>query len=651
MAASLVLDAYEVSGSVNVENNTSRLVVRLQITTTGGTYNHAGDTVGSITVNGNNNSLDGKNVDYNTTTTLFEGTYTITHDTDGAKSVTITAEFDPNTPGTSRMTVSKTVKLTDIPRASTLAATDANIGAVSMVAVNRRSTNYRHSIAYSFGDLSGYLKADGSLSQTEVKLTGTSIAFPVPESFYDQIPDSPSGVCTLICTTYLGSARVGEPQSATFTATADIALCAPVATLTVTEADEKIAALTGGEHLVRYASTARCVLDAAPRNGASLKEFSINGVEGDTLLIPGVECERFTYHVTDSRGYSRAGSIGVPMAEYLPLTAALTAGRTDPTSGNARLSVSGNYLKAQFGQAENELTLHCTVGDTQVPLVPTFTGRSYKAVADVSGLDYRKNHTVRVTVADKVCTLELTATIGKGVPVFHWGEEDFQFNVPVGVPEPTADEHAVNRQYAQGHFLSADGAPQLTSPVSAVGESLPSFVIRKEKDGDDMVKLTFNPSTRNTFFSVYNPDMDGKDTRYAERFLLPLANAGRQSNVNYDMLTSKTPVTVKQGGTGATNAATARINLGIGCAKLLSGAGTINITDNFKAFLVLGTPGQNSSIMSLLIPVSELSATPTRWQIADNVDYVSFNARAASGMLAIQKAAGNGSITAVYGIN
>ena len=651
MAATLILDAYELSGSANAENNTSRLVVQLKITTTGGTYNHAGDTTGAITVNGRSYSLDGKNVDYNTTTTLFTGSYIIEHNTDGSKSVTVTAEFDPNTPGTSRMTVTKTVKLTDIPRASTLAATDANIGAVSMIAVNRRSSEYTHSIAYSFGELTGFLKADGSLSQTEVKLSGTSIAFPVPESFYDQIPDSPSGICTLKCTTYKGSTRLGKPQTATFTATADIALCAPAATLTVTEDDEKIAALTGGENLVRYASTARCALDAAPRNGASLKEVSINGVEGDTLLIPGVESERFTYHATDSRGYSCMGSIGVPMAEYLPLTANLTAGRTDPTSGNARLSVSGNYLKAQFGQAENELTLHCTVGDAQVPLVPTFTGRGYEAVADVSGLDYRKSHTVRVTAADKVCTLELTATIGKGVPVFHWGEEDFSFNVPVSVPDPTEEEHAVNRKYAQAHFLSNSGAPQLTSPVSAVGANLPSFVIRKEKDGEDMLKLTFNPSTRNAFFSVYNPDMDGKDTRYAERFLLPLANAGRQSNVNFDILTSKTPVTVKQGGTGAATAAAARSNLGVGCTKLLSGVGTAELTDNYKAFLVLGSPAVNSSMMSLLIPAAELSANATRWQIADNVDYVSFNVRADSSKIAVQKAAGNGTINAVYGIN
>lgn len=48
-----------------------------------------------------------------------------------------------------------------------------------------------------------------------------------------------------------------------------------------------------------------------------------------------------------------------------------------------------------------------------------------------------------------------------------------------------------------------------------------------------------------------------------EAYMLPVPNLDQTATVAYDILTSKNPVTVAQGGTGASDAATARTNLGI----------------------------------------------------------------------------------------
>jgi len=62
-------------------------------------------------------------------------------------------------------------------------------------------------------------------------------------------------------------------------------------------------------------------------------------------------------------------------------------------------------------------------------------------------------------------------------------------------------------------------------------------------------------------FFEYSPNTDGTRTGYAEIYLLPVVDAGRTSSSSYDILTTKSPVTVAQGGTGATKAADARANL------------------------------------------------------------------------------------------
>lgn len=380
----------------------------------------------------------------------------IPHFTDGSKSVKVELTLKGYTTsggGGSGWSVadSREITLTHIPRASTLGASDAFVGAVSTVSVVRRSADYTHSVAYQFGGLTGFLDADGSLREEEVRLTQSSIPFMIPESFYGEIPDSPSGVCLLTCRTYSGDTRIGEEQTCTFTVTAKPELCAPEVSGSVTDGNQQTLALTGdGSKLVRFHSAAQCAITATPKNSATIAQKTLSGMTiEDILMVEGVETGSFTFTATDSRGYTTSAVVERELIPYVLLTANVSARRTDPTSGNAILTVTGNCYTGSFGAADNALQLRCRVdGGEYTELTPQMGENSYTAQCALMGLDYQSAHSVEVEVTDSLMALHKSVTVGKGIPVFDWGEEDFCFHVPVSLPGLTVDGQSL-RAYIQ----------------------------------------------------------------------------------------------------------------------------------------------------------------------------------------------------------
>lgn len=363
----------------------------------------------------------------------------VKHDADGAKTITVSIYvkgYSASGKGANGFVIegSNTITLTHIPRASTVGATDANIGSVSMLAVNRKSTAYQHSIRYEFGQLSGYINADGSTTDDEAKLSETSIAFTVPATFYAAIPNAKYGVCTLTCKTYSGDTEIGESQTSSFVATAAEDACGPQVSGSVVDIDPSILAITGDpSKVVRYASDALCTIFATARNAATIQSKRINDTEvTDTLTIEDISLGRVTFSATDSRGYTATVEVTADEIPYIPLTCVSSGGRHSPTDGTAQVKMKGNYFNGLFGATANTLTARYKIGSGEwVSVSPVVTDNSYEAVAELSGLDYTKSFAITVEVSDKVNTVTQQVTIGKGVPVFDWGEEDFAFHVPV----------------------------------------------------------------------------------------------------------------------------------------------------------------------------------------------------------------------------
>ena len=96
---------------------------------------------------------------------------------------------------------------------------------------------------------------------------------------------------------------------------------------------------------------------------------------------------------------------------------------------------------------------------------------------------------------------------------------------------------------------------------------------------------------------------------------------------------------------------------GIACTQLYSGTLTSGSTTfnygNYKAYVIIGQAATNMARVSIYVPKSVLTATATRYQIADETYYCSFNLSYSGSTVTLSYYGSNGSgrILYVYGIN
>lgn len=394
--------------------------------------------------------VDGVQIDYHDNTgnqtsigrneakLVTSGTTTVLHNDDGTKTISAVVELWTDSGAYLPVYISGSgqVKLTQILRETTISATDANIGAVSMIAVNRKSAAYTHSIRYTFGSLSGYITAEGGVSASEVKLSSTYIGWTVPAAFFGQIPNAKSAKCTLTCKTYSGSTQIGSAKTCTLTCVAAESDCAPQVTASVAASDAITATLTGSStKLIRYCSDALCTISATARNSATLRQKRIagQGIDGTSRTISAIEADAVTFDATDSRGYSTAVTVPVDLVPYVKLTCRASSARETPTGDKVMLYISGSWYNGSFGASANALTLKYKLGGASAwtAVTPTLTGNTYSAQVELTGVSYNATHTLSVLAADKLSTVQVSDTIKRGVPVFDWGEKDFEFHIPV----------------------------------------------------------------------------------------------------------------------------------------------------------------------------------------------------------------------------
>lgn len=478
--------------TVNEQANTSTLAITLQLKSRqwyGVTYWLEG-TIGDVTLDKSVHYgyLGGLNKYYPVEQTFYT---TVAHEPDGTGTAVLTVNLRGTTrSGTAgsgwRIQTAVSVPLTPIARCSGVVATDADIGAVSMIAVSRRNNSYTHTISYSFGKLSGYIGEDGQLSSEPVYCTAAAIGFTVPESFYYELTDAPTGVCTLTCATYDGREQVGVSAQCGFTVTAPKSRCAPVLETQLTDVNPQTLALTGDEKtMVRFCSHVQAQLAARGQYGAEIVEHTLTGITYEP------QSNQFDFYARDSRGYETAQTVVMPMVDYVPITANLSCSRAAAISTDAVLTVRGSCYNGSFGAAHNSLRLTVRAGGRAYTLEPVFSGNSYTAICTLEGLDYTVSHRITVEAADLLTTATAQVSLQQGVPVFDWGKRDFAFHVPITAPMINGVTSLALRPWPVGAVLMT---VEDQSPAASLGGKweklenmgLPLFVWKRLKTADTL---------------------------------------------------------------------------------------------------------------------------------------------------------------------
>ncbi|HEM5432152.1 hypothetical protein HPA24_03220 [Streptococcus suis] len=207
---SLHLNVYIDQADQNIPSNSSTVNWRVTVSRTGNyyTYNQSGDSTLVVTIDGV--QVHSSNPRWATSgeeVQLASGSRTISHNADGSKSVSISANFDPNNGIHGRIITSGNLGLTTIPRSSSVGVSSGVIGSALTININRQSSSFKHTVRYVWGNK----------SETIATNVDTSTTWTIPLDFANDIPDSTSGTGTIYVDTYSGSTKTGT-QSTAFTA-------------------------------------------------------------------------------------------------------------------------------------------------------------------------------------------------------------------------------------------------------------------------------------------------------------------------------------------------------------------------------------------------------------------------------------------------
>ena len=390
--------------------------------------------------------------------TVLVGTKTETkeHNPDGTLTISYSASMGGVWTGLGYASISGNLTLPTIPRATKLNAQTLTINTSSKITWTKASTDFKHTLTYEFGSLTGTIGTAKGLVD--------NVSWTPPNSFYQQMKDAKVKKGKLYLTTYKGDTKIGDTQEAELTINAkESEAKVVIEDFSIRDENSTTKTLTGDNSvLVLGRSTAFVTLVFTARKWATINSVVINGKTvsvsagttdsngntsyGATTSLGTATTGSFTVTITDSRTFPTTKSTTNDIINYIPLDVVPNFKRIAPTTGQVGLQFDGNYFNSSFGDVSNSLTISykykksSETSYTSVSLTKdthykisgnkyySGTGSAKSVITLAPTFDYKTVYDVQLLVSDKLTSLTINAQVVKGIPIMWWNGEKVVVN-------------------------------------------------------------------------------------------------------------------------------------------------------------------------------------------------------------------------------
>lgn len=350
--------AIEWSYTQDIDANTSTVTATLYYKRTNSGYTTSGTGDFTITIDGQSTTAKSKQMAIGTAwVKAVSKTQKVYHNSDGTKTITISASGGMSGTTLTSTSCSSTSDLDTIPRASTItSASNKTLVDACAVTWTPLSTAFRYKLKFALGTWED--TTDVIHPNTTSSYTYTGYEFPIEVA--EQFPNATSGTMTATLYTYSDSdatIQVGSTSSNTFTvAIPNNSSTQPVVTMSLApihSLNSKFASV-----YVQGKSKVQATLSAEGKYGASIDESSYkmsalgktdssSPYQSDYLTTTGTV--EVTGYATDSRGFTGTKKQSITVIPYsrpkiIPASgeSSIICARCD---ANGNLSESGTYLK------------------------------------------------------------------------------------------------------------------------------------------------------------------------------------------------------------------------------------------------------------------------------------------------------------------
>lgn len=355
------------------------------------------------------------------TETITSGESTITHNSDGTKSLSLSASMKNNYWGLNK-TISATVSLPTIPRQATItSAQDFTDEGNPTITYNNPLGSNASSLQICLINPSDTIRfAD----YRDVNKTGTlSYTF----NFTDEERNALRQACTgtsmqvkFVLRTIIG----GNGYYSSATKTMTIINGNPTLSYEVVETDASVISTLGtNQLLIKGVTKPKVTITATPKKYATISKYTMNlngnYVESNEYTFNALTGNSLTISATDSRGLKTQQNETLSVIDYFRPYATINVPRAEENDDRAYINIDGTWYNEGFGNTSNQLTITWDYRETDTEIwtiggsiIPTIAGNTFTVENELLGnnFSYAKEYKIRVIITDLFSTRSYITT-------------------------------------------------------------------------------------------------------------------------------------------------------------------------------------------------------------------------------------------------